>query len=211
MKGGVKLKNEKFIRSHRERLVHAKEIIINEPRYRNERISIIDREAFVEFLLLEDICKLYEHRLEKEKAYIPNGAADKKGKEANIEKFIAIIKVFEAAIGAARSAINSGDYKKVWQAIHERPLMTASNSIKYLPELRELAVTMLKDLINDAVSGTSEIIKLDEGLEYLYIHESNLRFVKGVPENKESIDEIIKAAENIIPDKKRTNRLNSNI
>ena len=65
----------------------ANETLKNNPRYKRERISIIDREAFVEFYLLEDIVKLYNIRLKEEQAYVPQGRADEKGKRANIENF----------------------------------------------------------------------------------------------------------------------------
>ena len=53
----------KFITSHRVRVARANELINQLP----ERISIIDREAYVEFFLLEDIVRLYEYRLNQER------------------------------------------------------------------------------------------------------------------------------------------------
>lgn len=50
---------ENIIRSHRARVVAVK--------YTPLRISPIDKEAFVEFLLLEDIVRLYTVRLENER------------------------------------------------------------------------------------------------------------------------------------------------
>ena len=58
---------EKIIRSHRQRVKAAKDLIPSNPIYRGERISIVDREAFVEFFLLEDIRRLYQMRLKREK------------------------------------------------------------------------------------------------------------------------------------------------
>ena len=48
-----------FITSHRMRVKKANETIKNLP----ERISVFDREAYVEFFLLEDIVRLYDYRL----------------------------------------------------------------------------------------------------------------------------------------------------
>lgn len=201
---------EKIIRSHRARVRQANETIKNNPRYKRERISIVDREAFVEFYLLEDIVKLYNIRLREEQAYIPQGRADEKGKQSNIEKFSAIISVFNAAIGAARTAINSGDYKKVWKAIHEGALMAAANSVRSLPELRALAIEMLRELSSDMLVAIGEAQGLDEDLDDLDAHEANARSVKNLPPTMDEIEEVIRAAEAAIPDRKRNSRLDTN-
>ena len=201
---------EKIIRSHRARVRQANETIKNNLRYKRERISIIDREAFVEFYLLEDIVKLYNIRLKEEQAYIPQGRADEKGRKSNIEKFSAIIRVFNAALGAARTAINSGDYKKVWKAIHEGALMAAANSVRSLPELRALAIEMLRELSADMIVAVSEAHELDEDLDDIDAHEANARSVKDLPPTMDEIEEVIRAAEAAIPDRKRNSRLDPN-
>lgn len=201
---------EKRIRSHRARVKQANEMLKSNPRFKYERISIIDREAFVEFYLLEDIVKLYNMRLKEEQAYIPQGRADEKGKSLNIEKFSVIINVFNAAIGAARTAINSGNYKKVWKAIHEGALMAAANSVRNLPELRKLAIELLRELSTDTVDAVNEGLALDEDLDDLDVHEANVRRVKNLPPTMDEIEEVIRAAEAAIPDKKRNSRLDPN-
>ncbi len=201
---------EKTIRSHRARVKQANYTLTNNPRYKRERISIIDREAFVEFYLLEDIVKLYNIRLEEEQAYVPQGRADEKGKQSNIEKFSAIISVFNAAIGAARSAINSGDYKKVWKAIHEGALMAAAGSVRNLPELRKLAIELLRELSSDMIVAVGEATALDEDLDDLDAHEANVRSVEGLPPTMAEIEEVIRAAEAAIPDRKKNSRLDPN-
>ncbi len=201
----------KTIRSHRERVKHANWTINNVPRYKRERISIIDREAFVEFYLLEDIARLYTERLKEEEAYRPQGRADEKGKKVNVEKFSAIINVFNAAIGAARTAINSADYKKVWKAIHEHQLMVAANSVKNLPELRELAIDLLRELSSDMTAALDVNNDLEGDLDDLDAHEENVRRVKNLPPTVEEIEEVIRAAEAAIPDRKRNSRLDPNI
>lgn len=201
---------EKTIRSHSARVKQANKTLKENPRYKYERISKIDREAFVEFYLLEDIVKLYNRRLKEEQAYIPQGRADEKGKKTNIAKFSAIIDVFNAAIGAARSAINSGDYKKVWKAIHEGPLMLAANSVKNLPELRKMAIELLRELSSDMIVAVAESHELDEDLDDLDAHEDNVRTVKGLPPTMDEIEEVIRAAEEAIPDRKRNSRLEPN-
>ncbi len=201
---------EKTIRSHRARVKQAKELIKNDPKFMNERISIVDREAFVEFFLLEDIVNLYNMRLSEEKAYVPHGPVDEKGKQINIQKFSAIIKVFDAAIGSARAAINSGDYKKVWKAIHEGALIAAANSVKNLPVLREMAIELLRDLSTDMIDALDASHGLDEDLDDLEAHEANVLRYKDLPLTMEQIEEVIREAEAVIPDKKRTTRLTPN-
>lgn len=201
---------DKTIRTHRERVKQANDMLKNHSRYSHERISIIDREAFVEFYLLEDIVTLYEKRLEGEKNYNPIGRADEKGRCTNIAKFSAIINVFNAAIGAARAAISSGDYKKVWRAIHEGPLVVAANSVRYLPKLREMAVELLCELSKDMSDAEVTAHGIDEDLDDLEAHEANVRNVKGIPTIAD-IEEVIRAAELAIPDKKGKSRLNNNI
>ncbi len=192
---------EKTIRSHRERVKQANLMIREDPFYKNERISIIDREAFVEFFLLEDIVALYKNRLKNEEAHRSTGRTDEKGRRLNIEKFSAIITVFNAAIGSARAAIQSGDYKKVWKAIHEGALMAAASSVKNLPELKKLAIELLKELSRDTLEAEEVSVALDEALDDLDAHEANVRQVKDLPSEAE-IDEIIRAVEIAIPDEK---------
>lgn len=201
---------EKIIRSHRARVKQANDLIHEDPRYKHERISKTDREAFVEFFLLEDIVKLYRIRLKNEQAYVPQGRADEKGKKSNIEKFSAIISVFDAAIGAARSAINSGDYKKVWKAIHEWPLMIAANSVSNLPQLRELAIELLRELSSDMIEAIDVAHGVDEDLDDLEAHEANVRSVKDLPPTMDEIEEVIRAAEAAIPDRTKNSGLNPN-
>lgn len=201
---------EKIIRSHKARVKQANEMLKNNPRYKGESISIFDREAFVEFYLLEDIVKLYNIRLKEEQAYIPQGRADEKGKQINIEKFSAIINVFNAAIGAARTAINSGNYKKVWKAIHEGALLAVAKSVRNLPEMRELAIELLRELSADMIEAVSVSQGLDEDLDDLDAHEANVRSVKNLPPTMDEIEEVIRAAEAAIPDRKRNSRLDTN-
>ncbi len=201
---------EKTIRSHMARVKQANETLKKHPKFSRERISIIDREAFVEFYLLEDIVKLYNIRLGEEKAYVPQGRADEKGRKQNIEKFSAIINIFNAAIGAARSAINSGDYKKVWKAIHEGALMAAASSVKNLPELKSLAIELLRELSEDMMTAVDISHELDEDLDDLDAHEENVRRVKDLPPTMDEIEEVIRAAEAAIPDRKKTSRMDPN-
>jgi len=133
---------EKILTSHRTRVKRANEYVKNSP----VRISIINREAIVEFYLLEDIVRLYEYRLEKEKRLVAKTEAGKMAKESNINKFNAIIKLFNSAIETSTSMINSGLFAPIYRAIPEHALYIAAGQIKYLPQLKELAIGIVKDL-----------------------------------------------------------------
>ena len=197
----------KFITSHRSRVKRAEEYRKNSP----EKISIFDREALVEFYLLEDIVRLYEYRLSEEQKKKVETRAGEMSKKRNMEKFSAIINIFKSAIEIAWGEIASGNYKAVWSAIPEHALMVAASKLKYLPELRELAVRLLKTLSNEALEATQQNVLFEESLDEIEDHESNFRRVKGLPSTDE-IDEIIKAVEVAIPDEKKISRskLNTN-
>lgn len=166
----------KTIRSHRVRVKAANEMLKTHPRFKRERISIIDREAFVEFFLLEDIVELYNIRLKEEIAYQSNGRADEKGRMQNVEKFSAIIAVFDAAISAARSAINAGEYKKVCNAIPEKKLMAMANSVsaKCLDKISKLTKDMLTKLSSDANEAEEVSKKTERDNEAQVAHDANV-------------------------------------
>ena len=187
----------KFITSHRTRVRRAETARKNSP----EKISIFDRDAYVEFYLLEDIVHLYEYRLDTETKKNVTTRAGEMAKVRNIKKFNAIIKIFTSAIEIAWGEITSGNYKAVWSSIPEHALMVAANSLKYLPELRAIAVKMLKNLSNEALEAAKERVALDDSLDEIEDHEANYRSVKNMP-SEDEIDAIIKAVEDIIPDKK---------
>lgn len=201
------MQQQKFITSHRYRVKRAVELIKKWP----EKITIFDREAFVEFFLLEDIVRLYEYRLDREQKKQVETRAGEMTKKRNIEKFVAIINIFKSATEIAWGEITSGNYKAVWRAIPEHALMVAANSLKYLPELRDLAVRLLKTLSKDALEATQQTVLFDEELDEIEDHEANVRSVKGLP-SQEEINEVIKAIEIAIPEEKRNNnKPNTNI
>ena len=186
---------QKFITSHSFRVQRAKELLKKSP----ERISIWDREAYVEFYLLEDIVRLYEYRLEQEKKKHVETHAGAKAKALNIEKFSSILNIFKSATEIAWGEITSGNYSIVWKSIHEHALMMAAGSVKNLPQLKQLAIQLLRDLSDEAINATSENVNFNEELDDLNSHEENVRKVKGVPSSDE-IDALIKAVEVAIPD-----------
>ena len=199
---------QKFITSHAFRVKRAEKIRKESP----EKISIFDREAYVEFFLLEDIVRLYEHRLEVENKKKVDTRAGQMAKERNVRTFTAIIGVFKSAIEIAWSEITSGNYKSVWKNIPERPLMMAANSLKYLDNLKKLSVEMLKGLSDEALEAARQAASLDESLDDIESHEDNVRRITGLPSAAE-IDAVIRAVEVAIPSADGTvkSKLNPNV
>lgn len=200
------MQQQKFITSHRHRVQKADEWVKRQP----ERLSVFDREALVEFYLLEDIARLYEYRLDQEKKKVVETRAGEKVKKVNIEKFTAILKLFKSAIEVAWGQITSGNYSVVWGAIPEHALMMASSNVKNLPELRKLAVRLLRRLTDEALVATEASVGLEEDLDDIDSHEANARSVKGLPSSEE-IEAIIKAVEVAIPDKNTAAHTRANI
>lgn len=188
---------QKFITSHRSRVKRAEEKRKQSP----EKISIIDREAYVEFYLLEDIVRLYEYRLENEKKKAIATRAGEMTQKRNIEKFSAVINIFKSVIEIAWGEITSGNYKAVWGSIPEHALMVAANSLKYMPRLRELAVKMLRTISAEAMEATKESADFDAELDAIEDHEANVRRIMGLPTEAE-IEELIRSVEIAIPDEK---------
>lgn len=199
------MQQQKFITSHRYRIRRFKELRPNLP----EKISIIDREAYVEFYLLEDVARLYEYRLDQEKQKVVTTPSGMRAKLANIEKFTAIINLFNSAIEIAWGHITSGNYSAVWKAIPEHALMVAAGSVKNLPALRKIAVDLLKELMDEAAFATAENIGLEEDRAKLDAHDANVRSVKGLPASEE-IAAVIKAVEVAIPNEQKAPRTKIN-
>lgn len=183
----------KFITSHRSRVRRAEKVRKESP----EKISIFDREAYVEFYLLEDIVRLYEFRLEREQKKIVETRQGQITKERNIRKFSAILNVFKAAIEIAWGEIDSGNYKVVWKNIPEHSLMVAANSLKYLNTLCSIGTEMLDALSSESMTAEEAVVALDEAADKLEAHEANTRTVKGLP-SPEEIMAIINEAKSAI-------------
>lgn len=185
-------KKDVIIRSHRQRVTDANWIINNVPRYRKEKINIIQREAFVEFLLLEDIVELYTQRKKEEEKVRDNSTRyERRAAEENIARFSAVINIFEAAVGVAKALINSGRYLEVSGAIPEYSLMWSINGNKKLAYIRDLAIELLKRLSNSAMEAQQISNSVDENLIDLENHEKNVKLVNG--DNYEKLIEEIKS------------------
>ncbi len=183
----------KFITSHRSRVKRANEARARSP----EKISIFDREAYVEFYLLEDIVRLYKYRLEREQKKVVETRPGRIAKERNIRKFMAIINVFTAAAEIAWGEIDSGNYSLVWKSIPESALMLAANSVKHLPRLCSIGTALLKVLSDESLSAEQSVVEFDEAMDRLEDHEANVRTVKGLPSPAE-VEAIIREANSVI-------------
>lgn len=199
------MKEKKFVTSHRIRVKKAKMALADSP----EKISCFDRQAFVKFYLLEDIVALYQYRLRNEEAKMLTTRAGEMTRERNIEKFKAIITVFESAIEVAWGAITSGKYKVVRRAVKEYALQTAVGDIKYLPKLRSLAVEMLKELSDEMLVMAEEQATLNRSLDDIEKREKAYMNQSSMPSSAE-ITKLIESLEDIIPDEKPKRKFNYN-
>ena len=142
-----------LIRSHRERVQKANSVLRENSMYKEQPISKIDREAFVECLLLEDIADLFQARLKEEKAIEPENQSEAQKKAENIKKYEDMRNLFDDAAEAAIAAINAGNYKAVWQAIPETALMVAAKRAdKFLPELWAMGCEIVRRLEKSVLS-----------------------------------------------------------
>ena len=112
----IKQPNPGKIRSHRDRVKHAKEIIATKSDlYGWTKVSIVDREAIVEWLLLEDLVALFRNRLTmyEERLKTDKTAYSRKSDEAFIDKYKALLLVVTAAKDVSRNLIMDGNFRPV--------------------------------------------------------------------------------------------------
>lgn len=192
------------IRSHRARVQAAKDFLATSSRYSAEKISLLDREAFVEFFLLEDIYALYEMRLANAQSRNKKTLAGKYSKQSNIRKFKAFLEVLGSAMEVAEGMIESGEYAKVRRAIPEALLMIFANSVKFLPTLTKIATEMYEDLSGESLEAEDQRDDMTESVEETHAHEENVRRAKALPDLDPNLAETI---EEVLPatDSTRTN------
>ncbi len=86
-------------------------------------MSRSDKEAIVEYLLLEDIKAEYCRRLDRYKESTElTTEAGRLARESNINRFTYIIHALTIAIETSMESIHAGEYTKVRRAIKERLL-----------------------------------------------------------------------------------------
>ena len=133
---------EKFITSHKFRVEKAKKQLETWP----DKVTIFDREAFVEFYLFEDIIKFYKFKLSEEASKEVSDEKSEKKKNAKIKIYSEIIDVFSGICELAYAYMRNGNYKIVWSSVPEHALMTAANKPKYSKKLLEIAMEIADGL-----------------------------------------------------------------
>ncbi len=175
------MQQQKFITSHRERVERAKRLIEPLP----EHISIFDREAFVEFFLLEDIERLYRYRYEKVKSRNPTTREGIFSQKKQLEKMHYLIYMLTSCIEVLNGKIDVGAYSDVWKAIHEHQLKVAAGNMKYLDQLVKMTESMLKDVDEEALDAAHKMLEAGEFMNELEAHDANVRSLRGIPEYEE--------------------------
>ena len=169
---------QKIIRTHNERVTVAREIAKRFP----VNISRFDMEALVEFLLLEDVHRLYIFNYDRVKAKTAETEEGKFYQEKQLEKIHYVIYMLKACIEVMDGKIIDGDYTSVWKAIHEHQLRVAAMNIKYLDELIKLVEIMLGDIDREALELAQERRERQEFMAELKSNDENTRRVKGLDE-----------------------------
>lgn len=180
------MQQQKFITSHQYRVKRAKDLIDR----LGEKVSIFDREAFVEFFLLEDIDRLYRSRYQKVKDRNPTTREGIFYQKQQLEKMHYLIYMLTGCIEVMNMKIDSGSYYDVWKAIHEHQLMVAAGNVKYLDDLVKMTETMLKDVNEEALEAARRMLEKGEFMNDLEAHDANVRTLRGIPEYVESNDVI---------------------
>lgn len=128
------------ITSHAFRVRRAKEYIKN----MGESIDIFDREALVEFYLLEDVHAIIGYYLGiQRQSEMPTAET-----AADTEKYEALEELYNCAMQLAQQQISSGNYGVVSGAIPEYALMSVAKCLD-LCELRKLGEKVLKNIYED--------------------------------------------------------------
>lgn len=192
---------EKIITSHRYRVKRANETIKEWP----IKVSIFDREAFVEFYLLWDIIELYEHLIKVQKARQPATARGEESKARTLELLNAILAVFKTAADICEDQLYLGHFKNVWGSINEHALKRAARKTGNPSVMAKLAIKLLKDIYAEAADATKTVCDMDDEAERNKKHDANVRTVRGIP-SREEIDAIIADIEDSIDSNTNTNR-----
>lgn len=192
---------QKFITSHGFRVKRANDYRKKSP----EKISIIDREALVEFYLLEDIERLYLYRLDRN---IKKSATDTKygkisGRAAqNILR--STLYLVKSAIEVSKNKIDIGRYSDVWKAIPEGALMRAASNMNYLDKMKEMLGDLLGELSPEALDAVQKVIDSEEELNDLEAHEANVRALRGWTEDE--FNQIVNPSETDVIDENGINK-----
>ena len=198
-------KQPKYLTSHKSRVERAKEIVKESP----EKISIFDREAFVEFFLLEDIERLYLYRYKKVQGRKKETREGVFYQKKQLEKMHYLLYMLKKCIDVMEGKLDDGAYSDVWKAIHEHQLMVAAGNMKYLDNLVALTETMLGDVDKSALELAKKKRKADEFMDDLEEHDANARTVWDLP-SESDVEGMLEAVEVEIPDDRKKRKPNLN-
>lgn len=180
---------DKTIRSHRARAKQANHVLKYDEYFSTVRVSIFDREAFVEFLLLEDVRDHYINTykyVKSQKKETREGAFYRK---RQLETIHYLIYMLNKCIEIMHGKLSSGAYSDVWKAIHERQIMVAAKNIKYLNDLVGIVEVMLKDVDSEALELAKSKRVAEEFMDDLEIHDANVRTHFGL--DADTIDDVV--------------------
>lgn len=197
---------EKTIRSHRSRVKQAKYILEHDEYFKKLRISIFDREAFVEFFLLEDVERLYCDIYASVRAHKKETREGIFYQKKQLEKIHYLIYMLKKCKEIMIGKIYDGAYSDVWKAIHERQIMTAAGKTKYLDSLIALTETMLRDVDNDALELAKKMLSANEFMDDLDAHDANIRSHFGI-ESAEEIDAVLDSIDVDVPQNKSKSKI----
>lgn len=200
---------DKFISNHKTRVQRANEYVRKSP----ERISIFDREAIVEFYLLEDIERLYKYRQDRVAERLPETEEGRIYRELQYEKLGYLLCMLKACIEVMQGKIQEGEFSDVWKAIHEHALMMAAGREKYLNQLISLVEEMLKDIDETTLEIARNRKEQGEFIKELRDHDINVRKYYDLPANEDScehINDVAQAADATVPNDANKSRLDPN-
>ncbi|MGN0796853.1 MAG: hypothetical protein ACI4M5_01450 [Christensenellales bacterium] len=182
---------EPRIRNHKERKEAAECFL------RNNRITYYQREAYIEFFLIEDIYNLYTYRLkishlryQKEK-----DAYNRHIYSLSLQQFCALLDILKKNMILLEAMIQRGEYKVVEKSIPEHKLMRMAANVKNLHKLAELASKLHKRMSEE----TLKYIVVDDDLRKVLAdeksHFENSKIVKGLMSDEETlnmVDDLLK-------------------
>ena len=181
------MKNDKFITSHKTRVLKAKEQLKNW----FEKVSIFDREAFVEYYLLEDIIRLYEYKVKQEKKIQPDTVRGQMLQKENLRKFESVLVTFKSIAETCYAQMRNSNYKIVWKNIPEGVLMKMASKVSYLNDLIEMSNEMFEKISSEAIQSEKGVKFLKDSNEDLKAHAENTRNFYDLPNTEEELKEVI--------------------
>ena len=162
------------IRSHAERVKKANEYV-KKFRAEGKSINIFDREAIVEYLLLEDLCNYAKDNVVELSSKGGRLAASTKARE-----YAALAKGLQTLTEVVYLKIQNGEYSSVWKMIPEHILMKMARSQKYLTQFIAIVTDMLKESKNDMQFAEFGYQKVDEEIDRIEAEIKNMDEINSV-------------------------------